>query len=189
MLSRFVSSRGKSKGNQFFVSLNTYSGRGASSLLPETLTSSNQAVPWLRARFMETITELAVGGENGLFTFKPEKAVGRLPVGKYRVDSWKIDRQDDKGRKWTLQGSYFEDRGDFEITEGDETFLEIGEPVTASLSARLRNDNYEFSKSLRGSLGEYVRLSSSGQNVRNLWKMKATNQEGTYEKLYPIPDQ
>jgi hypothetical protein len=88
-----------------------------------------------------------------------------------------------------MLGYGFSDRGDFEIKEEAETALEIGEPVTAGLEVRLNGENYEFSKSLRGSLGEYVSLDSSGQDVRNLWKMKATNKEGTFEKIYPIPDQ
>jgi hypothetical protein len=75
------------------------------------------------------------------------------------------------------------------VTEGTETALEIGEPVTVTVSARLNGDNYEFSKGLKGPMGEYVMLTSGGQDVRNLWKMKAANKEGTYEKLYPIPDQ
>ncbi|OHB75726.1 MAG: hypothetical protein A2Z25_23790 [Planctomycetes bacterium RBG_16_55_9] len=140
-------------------------------------------------RVPETITELAAGGENGLFTFQPDKGVGKLPTGKYRVDHWQIDRKDEKGTSWTLQGTYLNERGDFEITEGAEASLEIGEPVTASLSVRLNGENYEFSKSLKGPLGEYVSLSASGREINNLWKMKAGNEEGTYEKLYPIPDQ
>jgi predicted heme/steroid binding protein len=54
---------------------------------------------------------------------------------------------------------------------------------------RLNGENYEFSKSLRGSLGEYITLNSSGQNIGDMWKMKAVNKEGIFEKIYPIPDQ
>ncbi|MBN2313993.1 MAG: hypothetical protein JXM79_08685 [Sedimentisphaerales bacterium] len=140
-------------------------------------------------RVPETITELTVGGENGMFMLEPDNGVGKLLVGTYRIDHWEIDRKDDKGQDWTLRGSSFSDRGDFEIAEGAETSLEIGEPVNAGLSTRLNGDTYDFSKSLQGSLGEYVRISSSGRDIDNLWKMKVTNKEGTYEKLYPIPDQ
>ena len=62
MLSRLVSSSGKSKGNQSSVSRNTYSMCAGSSLEPEIRTSSNQAVPRLRARFREMTTESASGG-------------------------------------------------------------------------------------------------------------------------------
>ena len=140
-------------------------------------------------RVSETITELTAGGENGMFVLEPDKGVGKLLVGKYRVDHWEIDRKDDQGNNWTLRGSYLRNQGDFEITEGAETSLKIGEPVTAGLSARLNGDNYEFSKNLRGSLGEYLTFTSGGRDVRDRWKMKGTNKEGTFEKIYPIPDQ
>jgi hypothetical protein len=140
-------------------------------------------------RVPETITEFSTGGENGLFTPHLKNGVARLPAGKYRVDHWQIDRKDEKGKSWKLRGSFFGERGDFEITEEAETSMEIGEPVTGTLRANLNGNNYEFSKSLRGPLGEYVRLTSSGRDVGNLWKMKAKNDEGTFEKMYPIPDQ
>jgi len=138
----------------------------------------------------ETITEFSAGGENGLFTLEMEKGgLARLPVGKYRIDHWEIDRKDDKGKSWTMRGSSFSDQGDFEITEGAETVLEIGEPVTANLQVSLNGTNYGFSKSVRGSLGEYISLTSAGKNVRDLWKMTAKNTDGSFTKTYPMPDQ
>lgn len=148
-----------------------------------------EGVKFGSVRMPETITEFSAGGPNGQFRFKPDKGTGSLPVGSYRVCSWKIDRKDEKGKLWQLIGMSFAAQSSFEVTEGAETALEIGEPVTGTISARLNGDNYEFSKSLKGPLGEYVMLASGGQDIRNQWKMKAANKEGTYEKLYPIPDQ
>lgn len=142
-------------------------------------------------RLPDTITEFSAGGENGLFTFKPEKGAGSLPVGKYRVNSWTIERKDEKGKKWELQGRAFSEKGDFEISEGTEVSLEVGEPITGNLQVNLNTDtdNYEFEKSVRGPLGEYVTLTRSGQRVSNLWKMSTKNKEGTFAKTYPMPDQ
>ena len=140
-------------------------------------------------RVPAAITEFSAGGENGLFTLEMKNGVARLPVGKYRVDYWQIDRKDEKGKSWTMRGSSFSERGDFEIEEEAETALEIGEPVTASLQANLNGENYEFEKSVRGSLGEYVSLTSGGQDVRASWKMVAKNKDGTFAKTYPMPDQ
>jgi len=61
--------------------------------------------------------------------------------------------------------------------------------VTANIQANLNGTNYEFSKSVRGSLGEYVSLTSSGNSVSSLWKMAAKNKDGTFAKTYPMPDQ
>ena len=124
-----------------------------------------------------------------MFVIEPDQGAGKLLVGDYRIDSWQIDRKDDKGKNWALRGSYLRNQGDFEITEGAETSMEIGEPVSAGLSARLNGDSYEFSKSLQGSLGESLTITSNGRDVRDLWKMKGTNKEGTFERIYPIPDQ
>jgi hypothetical protein len=88
-----------------------------------------------------------------------------------------------------MRGSYFSERGDFEVTEAAETNLQIGEPVTASLQVQLNGENYEFEKSMQGSLGEYVNLTTSGQEVRDMWKLAAKNKDGTFAKTYPMPDQ
>ena len=147
-----------------------------------------EGVKYGSVRVPETITEFSAGGINGLFTFKPDKGTCSLPVGRYRVNSWTIDRKDEKGKPWQLKGTFFTAKGNFQVTQKAETALDIGEPVTGTVSARLNGDNYEFSKSLKGPLGEYVMLSSSGQDIRDLWKMKASNKEASYEKLHPIPD-
>ena len=142
-------------------------------------------------RLPETITEFSAGGENGLFEPKLEKGAGSLPVGKYRINNWTSERKDEKGKKWTLRGRYFSDKGDLDVTEATETSLEIGEPVTANLQVTLNGETeaYEFDKILRGQLGEYVSLTSGGRDVSNLWKMQGKNKEGTFAKTYPIPDQ
>ena len=148
----------------------------------EDVTFGNVRVP-------ETITKFSAGGENGLFTRKPDKGLASLPVGQYRVNSWSIERKDDKGLRWELQGRYFNQRADFEVTKGAETILTIGEPITAGLDVRQNGDKLEFSKALRGSLGEYINLIRAGRDVRELWKMEGKNEDGTFAKLYPMPDQ
>jgi len=140
-------------------------------------------------RVPETIKDFSAGGENGLFTRKPDKGLASLPVGSYRINSWSIERTDDKGVKWQLAGRYFNQGADFEVTEGAETSLEIGEPVKASLNVRQRGDNFEFTKLLRSRLGGYIDLIRSGRSARDLWKMEGKNEEGTFAKLYPLPDQ
>jgi len=140
-------------------------------------------------RVPEAITKFSAGGENGFYNRVPKESVARLPVGKYRINQWEIDRKDDKGKSWTMRGYGFSDRGDFEIKEEAETALEIGEPVTASLQVQLNGENYEFEKSMQGPLGEYVSLTTSGQEVRDMWKLAAKNKDGTFAKTYPMPDQ
>jgi len=151
--------------------------------------SSADDVKFGNIRVPAAITEFSAGGENGQFTLEIKDGTGRLPIGNYRIDHWEIDRKDEKGKSWTMRGSSFGERGNFEITEEAETALEIGEPVTANLQVNLNGTNYEFTKSVRGSLGEYVSLTSAGSDVRTSWKMTASNKDGTFAKTYPMPDQ
>jgi hypothetical protein len=140
-------------------------------------------------KFPEAITEFTASGENGLFTRDMKNGVAKLPVGKYHIEYWEISRKDEKNKVWTMRGRSFGERGNFKITEDTETALEIGEPVTANLHVNLDGTNYEFEKSIRGSLGEYVSLMSGGSDVRNLWKLSAKNTDGSFAKTYPMPDQ
>jgi hypothetical protein len=151
--------------------------------------SSANDVKFGNIRVPETITEFSAGGENGQFTREMKNGVARLPVGKYCIDYWAIDRKDEKGKSWTMRGSSFSERGNFEVTEGAETTLEIGEPLTATLQVQLNGESYEFEKIMQGPLGEYVSLTSGGQEVRTMWKLAAKNKDGTFAKTYPMPDQ
>lgn len=151
--------------------------------------SSANDVKFGNIRVPETITQFSAGGENGQFTREMKNGVARLPVGKYCIDYWAIDRKDEKGKSWTMRGSSFSERGNFEVTEGAETTLEIGEPLMATLQVQLNGESYEFEKIMQGPLGEYVSLTSGGQEVRTMWKLAAKNKDGTFAKTYPMPDQ
>jgi hypothetical protein len=140
-------------------------------------------------RLTGSITEFSAGGENGLFTLEPEKGLASLPIGKYRIYAWAIERKDKNGEEWTLEAREPSEGGAFEVTEGVETFVEVGEPVFARLEGKKSGGNYEFEKDVRGRFGESIRLTCNGQNMGYMWKMIARNREGTFERTYPIPDQ
>jgi hypothetical protein len=152
--------------------------------------SAASDVPYGTVQLPETITEFAGGGENGLFTRKPENGLVKLPVGKYKVDHWVIQREDEKGRDCKLEGRYFSgDSGVFEVTDAKETGLSIGEPVRCSLSVNRRGEHYEYSKSVRGQLGEYVSITCDGRRMTERAKLHVKDKTGTFDRTYPIPDQ
>jgi len=134
-------------------------------------------------RLPDTITEFSAGGENGLFTFKAEKGAGSLPVGKYRVNSWTIERKDEKGRKWELQGRAYTSEGDFEVTADKEAELSIGEPIISTLKATKSGSGYSFSQNLQGRLGERIALTRNGARPPAP-KLHIKNKDGTYDRLF-----
>ncbi len=145
--------------------------------------SKAEDVKFGNIRLPETITEFSAGGENGLFTLKPEKGTGSLPVGRYRVNYWAIERKDEKGKKWKMQGEGFSNKGDFDITADKETELSIGEPVISTIEPQKRSGTRSFRHNLKGRLGERIELTSDGTRPRAP-KLSIKSKDGTYDRTF-----
>jgi hypothetical protein len=139
-------------------------------------------VPYGTVRLAENITTFRAGGENGLFVREPEGGMVKLPLGKYRIDQWNINKSDDRGTKWFLIGSYFPgETGLFTVSDDQDVQLEIGEPVYSTVSFRKSGSNYSFSQSLSGRKGERIELTRSGSRPRPP-KLRIRNKDGTYDR-------
>lgn len=135
-------------------------------------------------RLPESVTELAAGGENGLFIRKPEKGQCTLPVGKYRIEHWTIQRQDDKDAEWKLQGAYFGDAGLFDVNEAQAAELSIGEPIICALQADQREPgNYYFRQELKGKLGERIELTRNNARPQPP-KVHIKSKDGEYDRTF-----
>ena len=131
-------------------------------------------------RVPENIAEIATFGENGHFVRKPEKGEFTLPTGKYRILSWRIDRKDDKGAAWTLEGRNFPEAAGIEVAAGNPLTLDVGEPVHALLDARdLTNREVAFNLRFEGRLGESIEILRGGQRPRGP-QLTLTNSDGTF---------
>lgn len=113
-------------------------------------------------RLPEGITQISANGENGLFVRTIESGIASLPVGRYGVYEWDLERKDDKGARWRLQASATAAKNAFDVTEGNETVLSVGEPVIATLDASQRAGTYAFRYTLRGRDGERIELTRDG---------------------------
>ncbi len=51
------------------------------------------------------VTELSLGGENGLFHLAD--GAGAVPAGRYKLCSWKIERKGADNDNWTLAGQFW----------------------------------------------------------------------------------
>jgi hypothetical protein len=136
-------------------------------------------------RLPEPITEFSAGGENGLFIFEPKERVGRLPVGKYRINYWAIGRKDEKGTQWEMRGSGFSRKGIFDITADGETELSVGEPVVFPLTAQLREGTYSFRLSMRGRDEESISLTRNKVQPQAP-KLHIKNEDGTYDRTFSL---
>jgi len=131
----------------------------------------------------ECVTNFSVVGENGSFVGKMEKGVAKLPVGKYRLDYWAIERKDDKGNNWKLKGRGFGDNGLIEITETGQAKLAVGEPIVANLTAKENNGRYSFNQELKGPLGERIELTRNSSRARAP-KVHIKSKDSTYDRTF-----
>jgi hypothetical protein len=136
-----------------------------------------------KVKMQEAITGFSAGGENGLFAIKLEKGVGELPVGKYRIDYWAIERKDDGGSTWELRGQGFGDKGKFEVNEEGQTELTVGEPIISNLKARIQKTRYSFNQEMKGQLGERISLTRSNSRPRAP-KLHIKSGDGKYDRTF-----
>jgi len=134
-------------------------------------------------RLPESITQLSVNGENGLFILKPEKAIASLPVGKYCVYDWIVERQDEKGTNWQLKGSGLSERDTFEISKDKQVELSIGEPIIATLDSSEREGTHSFRQDMKGRAGERIELTRNGARPQAP-KVRIKSADGTYDRTY-----
>ena len=104
------------------------------------------------------MTELVAGGENGMLTVKLEKDIGKLPVGKYRVYGWDVDRQDGDGNPWKAKATSFGNPEVFEISEGKETRLDVGEPIVSTIETYRSGAQCTIRHAWRGKADEHIQL-------------------------------
>jgi hypothetical protein len=140
-------------------------------------------VPSGSVKLPEAVTALVVGGENGFFVRRPSGGTCSLPVGKYRIDSWVIEREDDKGAPWKARGSQFGSKGRFDVTEGNEVKLSIGEPLTSTVGASRRGSTLSFDQKLSGPLGEAIVLERRGTRPRAP-RLHIRNKDGSYDRTF-----
>jgi hypothetical protein len=135
-------------------------------------------------RLPESVTEFVAGGENGLFTRKPENSRCSLPVGKYRIERWTIQRKDDKDAEWKLQGMNFGDEGLFDVTEARAAEISVGEPIVCALQVDQREPGYYFfGQQLKGKLGERLELTRNNARPQPP-KVQIKTKDGKYDRTF-----
>ncbi|MBE0536519.1 MAG: hypothetical protein IH624_12710 [Phycisphaerae bacterium] len=145
-----------------------------------TLTRAED-VKFGRVRAPGGITQFSAGGENGSFLRVPEDGIASLPVGLYCVNHWDIERRDGQGLVWRMNGSFSARGTMFDVREGAESELAIGEPIVATLNASGDKGQYSFRQGLKGNYGETIALTRNGSRPPPP-KLRIRNKDGTYDQ-------
>jgi hypothetical protein len=144
-------------------------------------------VPYVQVTMPETITSFSAGGVNGMFRRTVEDGRVKLPEGKYRIHSWAIEQSDEKGVKWTLRASGGNgSKCDFIVGSGQQTHLDIGEPIFSYLKAPLRNNQYYFNQELKGRFEERISLEKDGNRRPPAPRIQVVNKTGEYDRTFTL---
>ena len=114
---------------------------------------------------------------------QPVKGVGKLPVGKYRIHHWIIERKDEKDNTWKLKGHWFRDRGLFDVTESGQTELTVGEPVIYTLDVQKRGSRHYFDQKLKGNFEEQIEITRNGSRPQAP-KLHIKSGDGEYDRTF-----
>lgn len=131
----------------------------------------------------QAMDELQVKSQNKVFRIHPQEGKGRLPEGRYQIQLWRTKRRDEDGHLWTLAGQDFGGNGWFEVNEGGQTNLRIGEPVTCTVHSTKSDATRSFNLTVRGRLGERIKLTQNGSQP---WppRLHIKDTTGTYDRTY-----
>jgi hypothetical protein len=127
----------------------------------------------------DTIKEFVALGEPGNFFRKPSKGEAALPVGKYRVSGWTIDRKDSKGAKWQMSGNNFSSAADFEVAADKPVSLKLGEPIRMVVNPDNLTNEVAFDLSFQGQYGEKVSI-ERGNEYPPGPRLALASTDGTY---------
>jgi len=139
----------------------------------------------------ETISQFVAYGENGHFVRKPAKGEFTLPVGKYHIEEWNINRKDDKGARWELSAYGFNDSARFTVAAVRPVSLDIGEPMRAALQfdepaarpgSRQANQEMSFDLRFEGHYGETLQIMKGNERPPGP-KLTLTSLDGSYRHI------
>jgi len=137
-----------------------------------------------RVSLPKAITGIAVVGKNGSFTRQAANGMIELPVGMYRVNTWLIERKDEKGDCWTLQGHSFSETVDFRVYTGRPTSVSLGEPIYSTLENVIVGQREHRFKgpSLKGRWGEVIDVFKNEESMSLQLRIKGP--ESQYDRTF-----
>jgi len=134
-------------------------------------------------RVSSEVSTVSLAGPNGLFRPQLKEGIGQVPLGKYRVSRWVVERKDKSGKTWKMQGESFPDASVTEVQAEAAATLATGEPVVATIERSGSGREHTFQQVVKGQLGERVSFTCDGGQPPAP-KLRITNADGSYNKTF-----
>ena len=134
-------------------------------------------------KIQEGLTAVVINSSDESITIGSTQEPLQLPVGKYHIDYWTIERKDQDGNLWNLKGRLSGRKARFLVSESQPAAPAIGEPIISTLSATKYDSAYGFDQHLKGKLGESIEITRNGERP-NAPKLIINNQDGSYSETF-----
>lgn len=129
----------------------------------------------------EDVNAIVCNKKDEQFTIEGSKKPVRLPVGRYYIKSWTLERADKNGAIWKLNSKDISNKKTLNLVENAETKLPIGEPIISILTVKKEDSEFCFRHYFKGHLGEEIELTKS-QSRADPPKLLIKNEEGSYQE-------
>ncbi|MHC4835574.1 MAG: hypothetical protein ACYTCN_06415, partial [Planctomycetota bacterium] len=133
-----------------------------------------------------------ISPERGMLMLTEENGQVQLPQGKYRLESWTLEKEDDEGCTWKLSGDVNTARM-IEVGPEPTTVQIKSEPIVCDLQVFAGPENMNFTLGLNGPSGERLRISGDAPGVKSDQLPQPTfviyNADRSFEKSHNFQSQ
>jgi hypothetical protein len=137
-------------------------------------------------RVPANISYFSVFGPKGHFLCHPKDGLAAVPAGEYSLDKYEVAATDSAGVKWQIKEGGAAMEKPFNVAEGNEYALDIGEPFKATLTASNTGPGeYNINQALRSRKGDNVNLRREGKQA-GAPKVHIKNDDGSYDKTFSM---
>jgi hypothetical protein len=129
----------------------------------------------------EDVNAVLCNNNGKQFTIKGSKEPVQLPLGRYYINSWTLERTDKNGAIWSLQSKDITNKKAFDVADNARIKLPIGEPVVSTLTVKKGDTEFYFRHYLKGQLGEEIELTKNHSRP-DPPKLLIRNKDGSYQE-------
>jgi hypothetical protein len=131
----------------------------------------------------EDVNAVLCNNKGEQFTIKGSKEPVQLPLGRYYINSWALERTDKNGAIWILQSKDIAKKKSFEAVDNARIKLPIGEPVVSTLTVQKQDSEFNIRHNFKGQLGEEIELTKNHSRA-DPPKLLIRNKDGSYQESF-----
>jgi len=129
----------------------------------------------------EDVNAVLCNSKSEQFTIKGSREPVQIPLGRYYVNSWTLERTDKNGAIWRLQSKDIANKKSFDVADNARIKLPIGEPILSTLTVQKQDSEFNIRHNFKGQLGEEIELIKNHSRA-DPPELLIRNKDGSYQE-------